>query len=52
MCHMQGIFLFVFNLYFYKVMKLVGGGSVINGATPSSFILERLDLGLRLLEAL
>ena len=28
------------NFFFYKVVELVGGGSVINGATPSS-------LGLR-----
>ena len=28
-------------------MKLVGGGSVINGATPSSFIVESLIIILQ-----
>ena len=30
-CHMSHIF------FFYKLVKLVGGGSVINGANPFSF---------------
>ena len=29
------------NFFFDKVAKLVGGGSVINGATPSSFLKYR-----------
>ena len=46
MCHMSSVtcqvshvfFLssFFLNIFFYKVVKLVGGGSVINGATLSS----------------
>ena len=30
---------FIYIYFFYKVVKLVGGGSVINGATPFSFFL-------------
>ena len=38
-CHMSHVMLFLvlFKVFFYKGMKLVGGGSVISGATPSSF---------------
>ena len=32
-CHMSHVFFFVF---FDKLVELIGGGSVINGATPSS----------------
>ena len=31
--------------FFYKVMELVGGGSVINGATPSISTVNQLDIG-------
>ena len=42
-CHVSGVtcnhfFLFFFSSFFIdKVLELVGGGSVINGANPSSF---------------
>ena len=37
---LQYIFLIIF---LDKVVKLVGGGSVINGATPSSFPITELS---------
>ena len=39
MCHVSGDF------FFNKVVELVGGGSVINGATLSSFRAIRLRKG-------
>ena len=36
MCHMSHVICFPFP-FFHKVVKLVGGGSVINRATPFSF---------------
>ena len=36
-CHMSGVtyfFIFIFIYFLDKVVKLVGGGSVINGAYP------------------
>ena len=43
-CHMSRVMChFLFFIFFYliffpdKVVELIGGGSVINGATPSSF---------------
>ena len=43
-CHMSGVTfhtinIIIFLIFFllHKVAKLVGGGSVINGATPSGF---------------
>ena len=41
-CHMSCVST---NIFFYKIVKLVGGGSVMNGATPSSFFLWRGDGG-------
>ena len=41
-CHMSCV---TKNIFFYKIMKLVVGGSVMNGATPSSFFLWRGDGG-------
>ena len=35
-CHMSCVTFYLFFLFFEKVVKLIGGGSVINGATPSS----------------
>ena len=47
-CHMSRvtyIYIFFYFLFFflYKLVELVGGGSVINGATPSSYLAD-LDL--------
>ena len=37
-CHVSRVTCYVFFVcVFYKVVKLIGGGSVINGATSSSF---------------
>ena len=37
-CHVTHVFFFSFFLLFSdKLVKLIGGGSVINGPTPSSF---------------
>ena len=42
-CHMSSVtchYLFIYYLFFLeKEVKLVGGGSVINGATPSSLMI-------------
>ena len=35
-CHESHVIITIVY-FFYKVVKLVGGGSVINGVTPSSF---------------
>ena len=40
-CHMSHINLIFFFFFFDKVVKLIGGGSVINGAYPSSLFYER-----------
>ena len=38
MCHVSRVtcFFFFFVFFLDKVVELIGGGSVINGATPSS----------------
>ena len=49
MCHMSHVMCHVSHvkrdffiiIFFYKVMKLVGGGSVINGPNLSSFLLPQ-----------
>ena len=42
MCHMSRVMWYMYMSYFEfvleKVVKLVGGGSVINGATSSSYV--------------
>ena len=64
-CHMSRVILFFFFYFIYlffffldKVVELIGGGSVINGATPSSlvspqscnkqFIINPENLGIRI----
>ena len=44
-CHVSCVTckIFFYFLFFYKTVKLVRGGSVINGATPSSFEIDRFD---------
>ena len=37
MCHMSCATIFFLIFFSDKALKLVGGGSVINGVTPSSF---------------
>ena len=39
-CHVSGVIIIYF---FLKEVKLVGGGSFINGATPSSLISGKFD---------
>ena len=38
MCHISHVTIFFIFYFFYKVVNLVVVGSVINGATPSSFV--------------
>ena len=43
MCHVSPVNYFILFLLLYNnVMKLVCGGSVINGATPTSFLVRWL----------
>ena len=42
---MSSVINFIFS-FFDEVVKLVDGGSVINGATPSSLIIEELMAAL------
>ena len=37
-------FFYFLKFFFNKVVKLIGGGSVINGASPSSFVMNRAGL--------
>ena len=36
-CQVPGVSCHLRKIFFYKVVELVGGGSVIHGATPSIF---------------
>ena len=48
-CHMSNVIIF-FSFLFYKVVKLVGGGSVINGAYPVEFSNDgqQIMMGMRM----
>ena len=45
-CVMCRIYIFIYiYIFFYKMLELVGGGSVINGATPYSYFVQRVVAG-------
>ena len=39
MCHLSHVMCQIF--FFYKVVKLIGGGSVINGAYPVKYLMYK-----------
>ena len=43
-CHMSCVTCNLVLFIFYKVLKLIGGGSVVNGAYPSSFQVKAMLL--------
>ena len=47
MCHMSQFFYFIlFFFCFEKVLKIIGGGSVINGAYPIKFSFFQIKISL------